>query len=357
MSGMKIVKDGQDIGIAFIGASIMARDVVGPIVKRLPGVKIRGIYSSSYERGAEFAKANDIPKAYKTLEEAVQDDSVQAVYISTTNDLHRDQTIAAARAGKHILCEKPLTLSIKDAEEMVKAADEAKVVFATLLHQPALPQYRLVKDLVAAGKIGTPLAVRICHTIKLPPHQHSSWRTNSKNLGGGVLFDLTSHDADLVRFLLNDEIEEIYARGYSKGLAAEGIADNVMGVMHTRGGIPVSFHDSYMISNSNGFEVLGTEGVLTAREHGPYASIPAKEITLSRSHITSGSSAGDIEVIPVEDQTKPFERSIQAFVSAMRGEGEVIRSGLDGAKAVAIIVSALVSSESGRAEKVPEILI
>src|SRR5690606_32707707 len=101
-----------------------------------------------------------IPKAVTTLDALVNDPSVDAVYISTTNELHRDEVFAAAKAGKHILCEKPLATSLDDARAMVKAAKEAGVVLATNHHLRGAATHRAMRNAVAAGRIGRPLAAR-----------------------------------------------------------------------------------------------------------------------------------------------------------------------------------------------------
>jgi predicted dehydrogenase len=93
--------------------------------------------------------------------------------------------------------------------------------------------------------------------------------------------------------------------------------------------------------------VLCTEGTLSAREFGPYASIPSPEVIWVRSAI-----GGIVESIPVEDRTNPFDRSIAAFHTAVRGEGNVVRTGRDGAAAVAVVCAAMASGRSGRQEKV-----
>ncbi len=340
------------VGWAYLGASTMVRDVMDPVLHRIPGGRACGVLSSSPARGAAFAAEFDLPRAYGSLEEALADPAVDAVYVSTTNDRHRDPVLAAARAGKHVLCEKPLAVEVSDAEEMVRACAAAGVVFAVLHHQPALPQYRLIRERIAAGDIGRPLALRVRHTIRLPKVFDDSWRTKSATAGGGVFYDLTTHDADLARFLLADEIEAVFAYGARQGLAAEGVADQAMGVMRTRGGLFASFHDSYLIDGIPGVEVLGTEGTLSAREHGPYASIPAPEVVRVRS-----AKSDLMESIPVEDRMNPFDRSVAAFHAAVRGEGAVVRTGRDGATALAVVRAAMASAASGREEKVADLRV
>ncbi len=345
------------IRFGFIGASTMAKVVVGPILKKSTRAEAYGLFSSSYERGLKFAEENGIPHVYQTLDEMLADEKIDAVYISSTNDLHEQYLLKAAAAGKHILCEKPLSTTIEASERMVRAAKEANVKFAVFHHQPALPQYRLAKKLIQEGKIGDVISMRIYHTIRLPESQIGTWRTASPEKGAGVFFDLTSHDVDTARFMLDDEIDEIFAAAGCFGVCQPGpagVADLVSGVMRTKKGIQVIFQDSYDVSNTNGVTILGTEGVITANELGPYAATPAKTISMMCSSIRNGSAGeSDMVDVPVEEDTNPFETCVEALIDEILGCGKIVRTGLDGALETAGVLTAIKSSVSGKFEKVP----
>ena len=112
-----------------IGASNIAREwVIGAI--RETGGEVVSVMSSSAARARDYAAANGIPNATDSLD-ALLAGNIDAVYVSTTNELHRDQTLAAAKAGKHVLCEKPLALSLADAHRMRDACRAAGVVLGT----------------------------------------------------------------------------------------------------------------------------------------------------------------------------------------------------------------------------------
>ena len=212
-----------------IGASTIASEWVIDAI-RATGGEVVSVMSSSAERGAAYAEENRIPRSVTTLDALVNDTETDAVYISTTNELHRDQAIAAIKAGKHVLCEKPLALSLEDARAMVEAARATGVVFATNHHLRNAASHRAMRDAIAAGRIGKPLSARVFHAVYLPPHLQG-WRLDRPQAGGGVILDITVHDADTLRFVLNDDPVEAVAFGQSGGMGKQGLEDAVMGCL------------------------------------------------------------------------------------------------------------------------------
>src|SRR5438876_10244922 len=108
----------QPLGWGLIGASDIAQTRMIPAINAQPESRVVAVMSSQLERARHYAEHNSIHRAYGSVEAILADPQVDVVYISTTNDLHKEYTIAAARAGKHVLCEKPLALILEDAPEM-----------------------------------------------------------------------------------------------------------------------------------------------------------------------------------------------------------------------------------------------
>ncbi|MEO7222604.1 MAG: Gfo/Idh/MocA family oxidoreductase, partial [Devosia sp.] len=180
-----------------IGASNIAREwVIGAI--RATGGEVVSVMSSNADRARDYAASNGIAKAVTNINDLLGNTDVEAVYISTTNELHCDQTLAAARAGKHVLCEKPLALSLRDAQAMVKACRDAGIVMGTNHHLRNAGTHRAMRDAIAAGRIGKPLSARVFHAVFLPPFLQG-WRIDRPDAGGGVILDITVHDADTLR--------------------------------------------------------------------------------------------------------------------------------------------------------------
>lgn len=329
-------------GWALIGASTIAREFMIPAILAQPDSEIVGLYSSSPERGREFAGENGIACAYLTLEECLSDPAVDAVYISTTNELHAPQTIAAAQAGKHVLCDKPLATTLPDAQAMIAACSKAGVLLATNHHLPNAATHRTIRKLIEQGTVGEIRAVRIFHARYLPPRLQG-WRVADPAKGAGVILDVTVHDAALVAFLLDEPIATVIAASYTQGLGVPGVEDAVLGVMTSASGIPVSFHDAWTVAHAGtGLEV-----------HGSDASIIAREVMTSQPDGTVEIRREDtIEPVVVEDREDLYQRAVRLFQAAIRGEGTVAVSGRDGLEALKVALAALESARTGSAAAV-----
>jgi 1,5-anhydro-D-fructose reductase (1,5-anhydro-D-mannitol-forming) len=301
-----------------IGASTIAHEWVIDAI-RATGGEVVSVMSKNVERGKKYAADHGIARSVTDLESLVGDADVDAVYISTTNELHREQAIAAARAGKHVLCEKPLALALEDAHAMVKAARDAGVVMGTNHHLRNAGSHRAMRDAIAAGEIGKPLSARVFHAVYLPPHLQG-WRLDRPDAGGGVILDITVHDADTLRFVLGDDPVEAIAFSQRGGMGKEGLEDAVMGVLRFRNGVIAQFHDGFTTKYAEtGFEVHGTEGSLIGRN--VMTQRPAGSVVLRN---------GDGEQELKFDSRNLYETALQKFHAAMAGKGSASATGEDG---------------------------
>ena len=318
-----------------VGASTIAGEWVIDAI-RATGGEIVSVMSSNADRGAAYAARHKIPRAVTTLDALVNDAQIDAVYISTTNELHRDQAIAAAKAGKHVLCEKPLALALDDAHAMIEAAKEAGVVLATNHHLRNAASHRAMRDAIAVGRIGKPLSARVFHAVYLPPHLQG-WRLDKPQAGGGVILDITVHDADTLRFVLNDDPVEAVALSQSGGMGKQGLEDAVMGVLRFKSGVIAQFHDGFTTQYAEtGFEVHGTEGSLIARN--VMTQKPVGTVVLR--------NAEGEQVLPLE-QRNLYETALEAFHNAVQGKGAVSASGADGIWSLATALAVAQSVKSG----------
>ena len=322
-----------------IGASNIAREwVIGAI--RQTGGDVVSVLSSNAARASEYAAANGIPTGTNSLD-ALLDSGIDAVYISTTNELHRDQTLAAAKAGKHVLCEKPLALSLADAHRMLEACRTAGVIMATNHHLRNAGSHRAMRDAIAAGRIGTPLFARVFHAVYLPPFLQG-WRIDKPEAGGGVILDITVHDADTLRFVLGDDPVEVTALTQQGGMASAGLEDAVMGVMRFKSGALAQFHDAFTAKFAGtGFEVHGTEGSLFGRD--VMTQKPVGTVTLR-------TAAGE-EQLPI-DGTNLYVRALTNFHAAVAGKGQPSATGEDGIWSLATGLAVRNAAQSGMAIKV-----
>jgi 1,5-anhydro-D-fructose reductase (1,5-anhydro-D-mannitol-forming) len=327
--------EGTMLRWALIGASTIGREHMIPAIRSHPGSEIACVVSADAVRANEYAQQNGIPASTTRLQDVLRDASIDAVYISSTNEKHRDQAMAAIGAGKHVLCEKPLAMTVEDATQMVRAAERAGVTFGTNHHLRGAGSHRVIRDMIAAGQIGRVLSLRVHHAVFLPPHLQG-WRINDALSGGGVIADITVHDADTVRFLLQDDPVTVTSESAVSGMG-EGVEDSVMSVWTMRSGAMVMAHESFTHRYAHtGIEVHGTNGTILAR------------------NVMTQQPVGDVELV-TEQGRKPiafsdhdlYTQCVQQFCDAVEGKGTPAATGWDGVKSLAIALAVKQAAETG----------
>ncbi len=319
-----------------IGAStIAAEHVIGAI--RANGGEIVSVLSSKEARAKSYAATHGVARATTDLARLVRADDIDAVYISTTNELHRDQMLAAAREGKHVLCEKPLALTLADARAMVAEAEARKIVLATNHHLRNAATHRAMRDAIQEGRIGKPLFARVFHAVYLPPHLQG-WRIEKPQAGGGVVLDITVHDADALRFVLDDEPVAVAAMTSRAGMGREGLEDGVMGVLRFSRGALAQFHDAFTTRYATtGFEVHGEAGSLIGLDCMTQA--PKGEVILR-------TARGEESLTLAHENL--YARSIRLFQDAVAGRGAPAATGEDGVKSLSVALATLEAARTGR---------
>jgi 1,5-anhydro-D-fructose reductase (1,5-anhydro-D-mannitol-forming) len=321
-----------------IGASDIAATRIIPAMRRL-GQDPVAVLSSSVERASTFAEANAIPVTCNDIDDILRRADIDAVYISTTNELHLGHTLAAAAAGKHVLCEKPLALSLTDAWEMVGACELARVVLAANHHLPGAGTHRRVAQLVREGAIGKPLAVRVFHAVELPERLRG-WRLADPTRGAGVILDITCHDAAALRAILGREAVEASALAVRQGPWGAAVEDAVMTVLRFEDDVLVQTHDAFTVAHAGtGLEVHGSEGSIVAS--GVMVQDPVGEIVIR--------DGGGERVVESIDRSDLYDTALQAFADAVLGSGRPIVDGADGARALAVALAVKEAAETGRA--------
>ena len=325
---------------AFVGASTIAGQYLAGAVCATGGCEVRWVVSGSTERAASFARAHGIAHSGTDLSAALADPAVGAVYISSTNEKHHAQALAAIAAGKHVLCEKPLATSVADARDIVQAAERAGVIFATNHHLRSAGSLRAIRQLVASGKVGKVLSLRIFHAVELPVHLRG-WRLDNPVAGGGVIADLTVHNADTARFLLGEDPVSVVANMDATGLG-QGVEDSAMSVWAMPSGAMVFSHESFTHPYAaSGIEVHGTKGSILAR--GVLAQEPVGEIDLI--------TAQGIACVDY-DQSALYENVVRNFCAAVAGTAQPAASGRDGLKSLQIAFAVRDAARSGQRQTV-----
>ncbi len=320
-----------------VGASTIASEHMIGAIRAQYGHTVEAVLSSSAERGQTFATRNGIPHAFTDLDALLARPEIGAVYISTINEKHFSQAMAAFAAGKHVLCEKPLALSVDDAAQMVEAARTAGLVFATNHHLRCAGAHLAIRQIIAEGRLGRILSMRVFHAVSLPERLRG-WRIDNRGAGGGVIADITVHDADTVRFHLGEDPKTVVAQAVSSGLG-EGVEDSVMSVWTMPSGIMVQTHESFTHPYAgSGIEVHGTEASLFAE--GVMTQRPTGTITMTEK---------DGSVHLNYERHDVYGYGLKAFNRAVAGHGCPAADGIDGLKSLAVAMAVARSAREGQA--------
>jgi 1,5-anhydro-D-fructose reductase (1,5-anhydro-D-mannitol-forming) len=323
-----------------IGASdIAATRVIGAI--RTSGGDIVGVFSGSSERAREFATSHGLPNATTDLEELLGWE-IDAVYISSTNDKHFDQACRALRAGKHVLCEKPLALDAGQAAAMVELAEELGLILAANHHLPGSPLHAKVREIVAAGAIGTVLSAKVAHAVLLPERLRG-WRLGQSTPGSGVILDITCHDASVLNPLLGTPVAVSAVAVQQADWNIGGQEDAAMTVIRYEhdGRLPVlaQTHDSFTVGYAGtSLEVHGTEGTILVTD-------AMTQDTKGQVVLTTGSG---VQAVDVDCSDDLYVIGLRAFTAAVEGTGTPTATGRDGLMALKVALAAQESALSGR---------
>jgi 1,5-anhydro-D-fructose reductase (1,5-anhydro-D-mannitol-forming) len=329
----------HSLGWGLLGASHVAEQFAIKAIRQQPiltdgrpGVNawVVAVFSHNERRARDFANQNQLPHAYVNLSDLLARRDIHAVYVSSHPRHHYPLVMAALHAGKHVLCETPLALSLAEARLLVLTAADRGLLLGVNFSARGHPVVQQLRVLVDNAEIGDILGVRISNA-RLLPAQQQSWRLQAN--GGGVLFDRTIHDIDLLHYLLRDEISLVYATSTQQILREpnqQQVEEDlfVQGEMRC-GQVSFQLHDSFILGHyPPSIEIYGTRGALIA--HRPHLS-PAQGVIFLRRH----ESSQEIPTPAIE----PFWQSIYHFNAALRSESAPLATGVEGIQSLNVILA------------------
>lgn len=331
-------------GWGLIGASNIASSYMIDAIRAQEGHEVVSVLSSDALRGQAFAAEHSIEYAAESLADLLNNPQVHAVYISTTNELHFKQAIQAAQAGKHVLCEKPLALDIQQAKDMVAECEKHGVVLATNHHLRNSALLATAKSCLQSGIIGKVQNVRVFHAVALPA-KLKTWRLTSNN-GGGVVLDITVHDADTLAYLLDEYPSEVTALTDQASRAA-GVEDAVMMIWNYNSGIMAQVHEGFKTGHSQtGIEILGEKGTLIGTNC--LTQEPIGELVLQQRNDDGELTRKTLDI----PHRNLYIEGTRRFVEAMNGEGTPAATGEDGVRSLTVALSVKQALESRCVERV-----
>jgi predicted dehydrogenase len=290
------------------------------LTKAIPGIigapncEVVAIASRDEAAAHAAAEGLGIGSAHGSYEALLADADVEAVYIPLPNHLHAEWTIAAARAGKHVLCEKPLALTAADAERMAEACEREGVRLMEAFMYRQHPSWVAVRDLVADGRIGRLVAVQSWFSY------FNDDPTNIRNLveaGGGALYDIGCYCVNLSRMLFDGEPSRVVGSIVRDPVGGTDVVAS--GLLEFGDGI-ATFTASTRAEDDQRVDVYGTRGRISVEI--PF-NIPPQLPT--RIHVAAG---GDPPVAPAIETmtfeaTDPYTAEAERFADAVLGDREV----------------------------------
>ena len=291
-----------------LSTAAIGRTKVIPGIQRAAQCEVVAIASRDLRVAKRVATELGIPIAHGSYEALLADPGIDAVYVPLPNHLHAEWTIAAAEAGKHVLCEKPLAMTVRDAERMIEAAERAGVQLMEAFMYRLHPSWVAARDIVASGRIGRLTAVHSWFSY------YNDDPANIRNVlaaGGGALYDIGCYSVNLSRMLFDGEPDRV--EGFVVRDPLNGTDVVTSGILGFGDGL-ASFTCSTRVEDDQRVDIYGTAGRISIEI--PF-NIPPDRPT--RVFVTAGGEppvAPDTETLTF-DTADPYTVEAEAFALAV----------------------------------------
>ena len=331
--------------VAVIGVGRIGRMHAELLAHRVPGLALASVYDVAPE-AAQTVGAELGADVAESVDELMSADDVEAVAICSSTPTHAPLIEQAARAGKAILCEKPVALDLAEVDRALAAVTAAGVPFQIGFNRRFDPAHQAVRDAVIAGELGDPHLARISSRDPAPPPLEYS------RVSGGLFLDMTVHDFDMARYVTGSEVTEVYATGSARvtpGLSEFGDIDTaVVTLTHENGCLTVIDNSRQAVYGyDQRVEVLGPAGAASSEN-------PHTHTTVVRD--VRGSHLAAIPYFFIERYTASYVRQWEAFAAAVRAGVTPPVTGPDARAPLVIGLAALRSLRERRAVAVSEVV-
>lgn len=320
------------LGWGVIGIGDIVRSTMAPAMVVEPECDLVAGVSRDQGRADAFAAEFGARFAYTDYEEMLANPEVEAVFIATPNVFHPDQVVAAARAGKHVLCDKPLAIDVLGARKAVEACDQAGVTLGVNFHNRQLPWVRDVSRLIGDGIIGEVRVVQL--QVASGPRNYENWRANPEIAGLGTVHNVGVHGLDFLRVLLHSDPAEVFAM-FDQTPGSGNVEMLALIQLRFQSGALVQYNANETLRDPlNDIVIYGTEGRVIGRG-----------FTRSRSDGELAVLTGSGETITRYPAPEAHRLSLAAFTRAVLGGVAPDATGRDG------LVSAQICEAIGRSAR------
>ena len=270
--------DSGRVGYAIIGLGEIAKHFGGG-VKESQGSKITGLVSGDRAKAEQWAQEYGVAKeaiySYEDMDRMRDNKAIEAVYVALPNSMHAEYTERSAKAGKHVLCEKPMATTIADAKRMIAACETARVKLMIAYRMQYEPLTLEVIGRLRAGDIGELIAIESANGFYARPDQ---WRLDGKLAGGGPLMDVGIYSLNATRYLTGEEPAEVKAMSFTHkdDPRFREVEETVSWTMRFPSGVLAACNTTYGGNMPGFFRVTGSKGLLEMAPAFAYEGITMK---------------------------------------------------------------------------------
>lgn len=336
----------KQLNIGIIGAGRIGKVHMQSITYNVPTAKVLGITDVFKDGLQELADKYGIEKVYADYKEMLADKDIDAVLVCSSTDTHADISIEAAKAGKHVFCEKPVDLTPEKVKAVINAVAEAGVKLQVGFNRRFDHNFAHVRSLINEGKVGNLELIKITsRDPEPPPAEYAA-------VSGGMFLDMTIHDFDMARFLAGADVTEVYASATCLVDSAIGEAGDVDTAI-----INLKFENGALgvIDNSRraayGYdqriEVFGSLGAAMASN-----DTPTNVTVMNADGVTTDKPL----YFFLERYMQSFRDEMVQFVDAVLNDKPTPTTGLDGLNSILVALAAKKSVKEGRPVKISEIM-
>lgn len=347
-------KRSEPIGYAVIGAGIWGNLHLRTLQDD-PRVRLVAVCDINEDLGKKVANEYQIPYYYTSYEEMLKNPEIEAVSVATPDFAHGGPALAVAQAGKHLLCEKPMAMTIDESLKIIRAANETKIKFMVDFHNRWSPPFYIVYENLREGKLGKPrYAYFRQNDTMYVPLKYISWGSKSS-----VLWFLGPHCIDSIRWLFDDEVEEVYGVSREGLLKKKGVdtPDFYTYIMQFKNGGVATMENSWIVSEQN--PTIYDLKLQLQCEEGTVFLDPShsRMIEIYR----DAASKGWDDIVYPDTMVNPTvfgkvvglaTESIRHFVDCVWNDKTPLVGGIDGLRATEIIVAVEESAKTNRPVKV-----
>jgi myo-inositol 2-dehydrogenase/D-chiro-inositol 1-dehydrogenase len=333
------------IRFGVIGAGRIGKIHAENLARRIPGATVTAIADPMVESAQEVAARLGIPACYADYHAILNDPAIEAVAICSSTNTHAQIIIEAAQAGKQIFCEKPIAYDLARIDAALAAVEKAGVKLQIGFNRRFDPNFRKVRDLVAAGKIGEAQILRITSRDPAPPP------IEYVKVSGGIFFDMTIHDFDMARYLVGSEVTEVFVAGAVRvdpKIGEVGDIDTAVITLRFANGAIGTIDNSRkaVYGYDQRVEVFGSQGMLSALNNTPDNVVY--------------SGADNVQAAKplfffLERYAESFISEMREFVNSIQTGQPTLVNGMDGRIPVLMGMAAARSYKENRPVKLSEV--